>query len=42
MRVLSKKDDFPDLPNFKRSIIVRPNAPKDLSNAMVNAIRRAV
>lgn len=42
MRVLSPKDGFPKLPKTKRSIIVRADAPEDLTNAMAEAIRRAV
>ena len=42
MKVLSARDGFPSLPTFKRSIIVRPDAPQDLANAMAKAIQRAV
>lgn len=42
MRVLGPRDGFPPLPTFKRSIIVHPDAPQDLANAMASAIRRAV
>ena len=42
MRVLSARDGFPSLPTFKRSIIVRPDAPQDLAKAMAKAIQRAV
>ena len=42
MKVLSVKDGFPPLPTFKRSIITRPDAPRDLTNAMASAIHRAV
>lgn len=42
MRVLSTRDGFPSLPKSKRSIIVGTESPKDLVNAMANAIQRAV
>lgn len=42
MKVLSAKEGFPVLPTFKRSIIVRPDAPQDLAKAMSKAIQRAV
>lgn len=42
MKVLSARDGFPSLPTFKRSIIVRRDAPLDLAAAMANAIQRAV
>ncbi len=42
MKVLTRKDGFPSLPTFKRSIIVRPDAPQDLASAMAKAIQRAV
>ena len=42
MKVLSEQDGFPDLPTFKRSIIVRPDAPQELAMAMANAIHRSV
>lgn len=42
MRLLSARDGFPSLPTFKRSIIVRPDAPQDLAEAMAKAIQRAV
>ena len=42
MKVLSQREGFPPLPTFKRSIILRPEAPQDLTQAMARAIRRAV
>lgn len=42
MRVLPQKENFPPLPKFKRSIVISPDAPQDLAQAMSRAIRRAV
>ena len=42
MKILSARHGFPTLPPFKRSIIVRPEAPQDLANAMGRAIKQAV
>lgn len=42
MKILSAKDGFPALPTANRSIIIRPDAPRDLAGAMADAIRRAV
>lgn len=42
MTVLTEKDGFPLLPTTKRSILMRPDAPKDLAEAMAEAIKRAV
>ncbi|MGI9433652.1 MAG: hypothetical protein ACR2Q4_02275 [Geminicoccaceae bacterium] len=42
MKVLSARDGFPSLPTAKRSIIMRPDAPQDLANAMAKAIQRAI
>lgn len=42
MKVLAAKDGFPVLPASKRSMIVRPEAPEDLVEAMANAIQRSV
>ncbi|WP_299551822.1 LysR family transcriptional regulator [uncultured Tateyamaria sp.] len=42
MRILTKKDNFPSLPKFKRAIVIATNAPQDLARAMSRAIRQAV
>lgn len=42
MRVLTQKENFPPLPKFKRSIVIAPDAPRDLAQAMSQAIRQAV
>lgn len=42
MKSLSERDGFPTLPTSNRSIIIRPDAPQDLAQAMAKAIRRAV
>ncbi|WP_415402177.1 LysR family transcriptional regulator [Tateyamaria sp. SN3-11] len=41
MKILSQKDGFPKLLKFKRSIVVAPEAPQDLAQAMSHAIRQA-
>lgn len=42
MRVLSRKDGFPSLPTFMRSIIIGQTAPQDLASAMAKAIVRSI
>lgn len=42
MKVLSATDGFPRLPTANRSIMIRHDAPRDLTRAMADAIRRAV
>lgn len=42
MKVLARKDNFPPLPTFKRSIVIGPDAPQDLARAMSHAIKQAV
>ncbi|WP_298937408.1 LysR family transcriptional regulator [uncultured Ruegeria sp.] len=42
MKILSRKDGFPPLPKFKRSIVIASEAPQDLAQAMSRAIRQAV
>ncbi len=42
MRILTPRDGFPPLPRFKRSILVRPDAPGGLTKAMASAIEGAV
>ncbi len=42
MKVLGPRDNFPPLPKFKRSIFIGDHAPRDLANAMADAIRHAV
>lgn len=42
MRVLTCRDGFPSLPTAKRSIMLNPDAPQDLAEAMATAIQRAV
>ncbi|MEP3276640.1 MAG: LysR family transcriptional regulator [Stappiaceae bacterium] len=42
MKILTEREGFPALPTFKRSIIVRADAPQDLTIAMAKAIKRAV
>lgn len=42
MRILTTKDGFPPLPIAKRAVMVRADAPSDLTKAMVRAIQRAV
>ena len=42
MKVLSTRDGFPTLPTSNRSIILRPDAPQELTAAMAKAIKSAV
>ncbi|MBT3141005.1 MULTISPECIES: hypothetical protein [Roseobacteraceae] len=42
MTVLTQTQNFPPLPKFKRSIVIAPDAPWDLAQAMPRAIRQAV
>ncbi|MGH1350984.1 MAG: LysR family transcriptional regulator [Methyloligellaceae bacterium] len=42
MKVLTTKNGFPILPMSKRSVIIGDDAPQDLAQAMVAAIKRAV
>ena len=39
VRVLSKAEGFPSLPNSRRSILIRPGASQELTRAMAEAIR---
>ncbi|MEM1045390.1 MAG: LysR family transcriptional regulator [Pseudomonadota bacterium] len=41
MRRLAPKDGFPELPASKRSILVRPEAPRDVTDAMAEALLNA-
>ena len=42
MKVLDKRDGFPSLPKFKRSIVIAPEAPQELASAMSKAIQQAI
>ena len=42
MRMLDQADGFPQLPLAHRSIVVRSDAPADLTSAMVAAIQEGV
>lgn len=42
MKVLTSRDGFPPLPLSRRSIIINPDAPQNLTAAMAKAIKNAV